>query len=108
MKPAGTLAALALVGLTGCAFAVDVTPTPAATGRKASTYAEVIRKPPAHGVELGRVELQGNNRQSVADCEARCIVEARKLGANAVLVQPEESSWGRGVRCSGIAYWVDR
>ena len=108
MKPAPVLSALTALALSACAFSVDVKPTPAANGRKASPYAEVIHKPPTHGIELGRLELQGNNHQAVADCEARCVVEARKLGANAVLVQPEESSWGRGVRCSGIAYWVER
>lgn len=101
-------AILSAILLTGCAFAIDVTPTPAASGRRPSAFAEVLRKPPSHATELGRLELQGNNYQSVADCEARCVVEARKLGANAVLVQPEESGWGKGVRCSGVAYLVDK
>jgi hypothetical protein len=100
--------ALPLLALlvTGCAFAVDVMPTPAASGRAPSAYAEVLRKPPEGATELGRIELQGNNYQSVADCEARCVIEARKLGANAVLVQPEESGFGKGVKCSGVAYAI--
>ncbi len=94
------------VALAGCAFTVDVRPTPAATGRTPSAYAEIIRTPPQGGTELGHIDLQGNNYQTIADCEAKCVVEARKIGANAVLVQPEESGWGKGVKCSGVAYSI--
>ncbi len=91
----------------GCSFAVDVVPTPTAPKLQPSASAEIVRtRPRGHPVELGTINLQGNNYMDASDCDARLIIEARKLGGNVVFAQPEESGIGQGPRCRGVAYFV--
>ena len=90
----------------GCAFAVDVTRAPNAPNLPPSSAAEIVHARPASGTELATIDAQGNNWQNAGDCEAKLILEARKIGANVVFTQPEESGLGKGPKCRGVAYAV--
>ena len=95
--------------LAGCAFQSSSSRAPGAPVLAASPYAEVLKSaPPADAVMLGTVRAQGNNYQSSGGCEAELVNEARKLGANAVLTTPSNSSMGRGPKCEGTAYLIKR
>lgn len=91
--------------LSGCgAFAVDVTREPNAPTLPPTTAAAIVHTEPTSAQKLATIDLQGNNWQNASDCEARLILEARKLGADVVFAQPEESGLGKGPRCRGVAY----
>lgn len=99
-------AAMFLLLFLGCAFSVNSHRDPAAPDVGRSPYAEVIHSPPKDAVRMGYMDVQGNNWQNASDCEARMIIEAREMGANAVLIQPEREGLGQGPKCSGIGYLI--
>ena len=102
--------AVAVLSLTACsAFSTSVTPTAGAPHLPPSSYAEALHAPPpAPAVEVAKIHAQGNNMSDTSACEARLVIEARKVGANAVLVQPAQGVWGGGPACDGVAYVVTR
>ncbi len=106
MKPLLVVLALALVS--GCAYQAKGSRLDGAPVLPPSPFAKLIYAVPTDGaVEIGRVQAQGNNYQKASDCDAQLLVEARKLGANAVLAIPEKSGFGKGPKCSGRAFLVE-
>jgi hypothetical protein len=102
------VAGVAALLLSGCAFAVDVAREPNAPTLPPASSAEVVHVEPKGATKIATIELQGNNWQSASDCEARLVIEARKVGANVMFTQPEESGLGQGPKCRGAAYAVPR
>jgi len=88
----------------GCAFSTNVKRTAGAPTLPATESAELVHSRPKEALELGTVELQGNNWQSASDCETQLILEARKLGGDLVFGQPQENGIGQGPRCTGVVF----
>lgn len=105
MRPALILFLL-LLYLAGCAYHTGGTRLATAPILPPSPFARLVAAPPEGAVEVGQVRAQGNNWQAPADCDAQLLVEARKLGGNAVLAVPKKSGWGKGPSCSGRVYFV--
>ena len=103
-----SLCLLTLALLSACAFSVSVRRTPGAPSLPGSAYAEMLRVPPKNATEIAVIEAQGNTWQTGADCDKKMVIEARKLGANAVFIQPEEEGLGQGARCSARAYLLGK
>lgn len=101
-----TLVGFAVLSLSACVYQTGGTRLAGAPVLAPASVARLIDSVPAGAVEIGHVRAQGNNWQRASDCDAQLLVEARKLGANAVLAVPEQSGWGKGPRCSGRAFYV--
>lgn len=92
--------------LLSCAFQTSMQRAPGAPELQPSATAVVVGTAPAGAVALGTVTVQGNNFQGGAGCEAEALFEAKKLGATHVVIRPANSSLGRGVKCTGDAFYV--
>lgn len=95
-----------LLALTGCAFHNSLDRAPGAPTLGPSASAVAVATPPTGAVLLGTVTVQGNNYQSGAGCESEALFEAKKIGATHVVIRPADSSLGRGVKCTGTAYYL--
>lgn len=105
MKAMASVVVVAGTLLSGCAFIVDVEPL--APARAPTEHADLLNgEPPTGAIPLAKFRAQGNNYQNASDCAARLQIEARKVGADAVRVDPQESGLGRGPACSGVAYAI--
>lgn len=101
-----SIVAAILALFAGCAFNTSMTRTRNEPIGGPTTYVEVLNRTPNADAftDFAKIEAQGNNWQSAADCTAKLLVDARQWGADAILMQPEESGLGKGPKCSGIAY----
>lgn len=95
-----------LVAASACAFKNSVDRAPGSPALPPSSNTIVVASPPSGAVLLGTVTVQGNNHQSGADCESQALFEAKKIGATHVVIRPADSSLGRGVKCTGAAYYL--
>lgn len=96
----------ALVLLAGCAFQSAYDPAPGAPKLQPSAMTVAVAEAPKGAIALGTVTVQGNNYKGGSECEAQAIFEAKKIGATHVIVRPADSSLGRGVRCTGEAFYL--
>jgi hypothetical protein len=97
---------LALTVLSACAFQTSVQRADGAPQLPPSASAVVVTQAPSNAVALGTVTIQGNNWQSGSSCESQALFEAKKLGATHVVIRPADASMGRGVKCTGDAFYV--
>jgi hypothetical protein len=104
--PLMLLAGVIVLTTSACAFHNSVERIDGAPILPPSAEAEAVAEAPPGAVALGRVVVQGNNYQNGAGCEAQALFEAKKIGATHVVIRPADSSLGRGVKCTGDAFYL--
>jgi len=102
-----TVTLLAFVGYASCGSRVHVIPTPNAPHLPPSTNVSVLRGPAPNGLrELARIEINGSTDyrgsfdEQAEACRGEMAREARRLGADLVVVVEE----GRHYRQNAVAY----
>ncbi len=70
-----------------------------------TTDVEILERPLAATWRLARIEERGSGVDPTADCRKRLVEHARRLGANALYVEPASPE---SASCGGSAYQVRR
>ena len=99
--------AVLAVGLVACASSPAFRRVSSAPTLPPSENVVVVDRPPAGGVLLGTAEIQLTVFQLPSECAEAALAEARKAGANFVVMPPTSSGTAtRGPHCSLQAYYV--
>jgi hypothetical protein len=107
MRPRVLPAALAIAVLMAACSTPTFHRSALAPHLEPSTNVVVVDRPPIDAVLLGTATIQSSLYQSVDECEATAMLEAKKAGATHAVMRPARPGTSKdGPRCVLEAYYV--